>query len=155
MKKRAVIGLGNPMMSDEGIGVRVVAQLQDTDLVRNIDVIDLGTAGMNVLHELEGRERVIFVDCAMMDDPPGTIRRFTPDEVTTRKVQMGLSLHEGDLLNTLALARRLGICPEDVVIFGIEPRAIEYGDRLSLELEERLGEYTAAIRAEATRPDAG
>lgn len=148
MKRIAIIGMGNPLMSDEGIGVRVVAELQRTTLSEVADVLDLGTSGMKVLHELEGRDAVIFVDCAVMGAEPGTIVRFTPDDVETRKVQPRLSLHEGDLLNTLALARRLGTCPEQVVIFGIEPKSIELGECLSPELAQHLDEYAAAIRAE-------
>ena len=148
VRKIAVIGMGNPLMSDEGIGVRLIARLQKTELPETVDVLDLGTSGMNVLHELEGREKVIFVDCTMMGEPPGTIRRFTPDDVTTRKTQPRLSVHEGDLLHTISLARRLGTCPSDVVIFGIEPKSIDFGENLSPELTDRLEEYDEAIRAE-------
>ena len=102
---------------------------------------------MSVLHELEGREKVIFIDCTMMGEPPGTIRRFTPDDVVTRKVQSRFSMHEGDLLHTISLARRLGTCPEDVVIFGIEPKSTDFGEYLSPELSARLDEYADAIRS--------
>ena len=148
MKNIAIIGMGNPLMSDEGIGVRVVTRLQRSELSETVDVLDLGTSGMRVLHELEGRDKVIFVDCALMGTAPGTLRRFTPDEVASQKAQPGLSLHEGDLLGTLALARQLGTCPEDVVIFGIEPKVVDFGDQLSPELVENLDSYVAAIRAE-------
>lgn len=148
MSRIAIIGMGNPLMSDEGIGVRVVARLQQTPVSETVDVLDLGTSGMNVLHELDGRDKVVFVDCAMMGEAPGTIRRFTPDDVVSQKLQPRLSLHEGDLLNTLALARRLGNCPEQIVIFGIEPKIVDFGDQLSPELMENLEAYVTAIRAE-------
>ena len=148
MKNIAIIGIGNPFMRDEGIGVRVIAELQQTTLANVVDVLDLGTSGISVVHELEGRDKVIFVDCTLMGAAPGTLRRFTPDEVVSRKAQPGLSLHEGDLLNTLALARHLGACPADVVIFGIEPKVVDHGDQLSPELEEKLDTYVAAVRAE-------
>ena len=140
--------MGNPLMSDDGVGVRVVARLQEIDIREDVDVMDLGTSGMSVLHELEGREKVIFVDCTMMGEPPGTIRRFTPDQVATRKVQSRLSMHEGDLLHTISLARRLGTCPREVVIFGIEPKSVDFGEQLSPELSARFDEYTDAIRNE-------
>ena len=147
-RRIAVIGMGNPLMSDEGIGVRVVARLQETPLAATVDVLDMGTSGMGVLHELEGRDRAVFVDCAVMGAAPGTIRRFTPDEVVSRKVQARLSLHEGDLLSVLALARRLGTCPDEVVIFGIEPEVVDFGDQLSPELSDELDTYVATIDAE-------
>ena len=146
--RTAIIGMGNPLMSDEGIGVRVVARLRESGLTDEVDVLDLGTSAMSVLHELEGRDKVVFVDCAMMGAEPGTIQRFSPEEVSSCKVQSGLSLHEGDLLNTIALARRLGTCPEEIVIFGIEPKTIDFGEDLSPELAEQVENYVAAIRAE-------
>lgn len=147
----AIIGMGNPLMTDEGIGVRVVGRLQAMDLPGGVEALDLGTSGMAVLHEIAGRRKVVFVDCAAMGERPGTLRRFTPDQVASRKVQTRLSLHEGDLLQTIALARRLGSCPDDIVIFGIEPAAIEPGDSLSPDLAARLSEYVATVRAEVDR----
>lgn len=149
MKNIAVIGLGNPLMSDEGIGVRVVAELRHSELPGTVDLLDLGTSGMSVLHELEGRDKVIFVDCALMGTAPGTLRRFTPNAVVSHKAEPGLSLHEGDLLSTLALARHLGTCPDDIVIFGIEPKVVDFGEELSPELQDNLDTYVATIRAEA------
>lgn len=148
VKPSAIIGMGNPLMSDEGIGVHVIAQLQRTELADTIDILDLGTSGMRALHELEGRDTVVFVDCAMMGTEPGAIRRFTPDEVETRKLEPRLSVHEGDLLSTIALARRLGSTPRRIVIFGIEPKTIEPGESLSPDLATRLDDYVEAIRQE-------
>ena len=148
MKPTAIIGMGNPLMSDEGIGIHVVAWLQQTILADRTDILDLGTSGMRALHELEGRDMVVFVDCALMGTEPGTIRRFTPEDVETKKIQPRLSLHEGDLLNTIALAKRLGTAPERIVIFGIEPKTIDPGETLSPALAARLDQYVARIRDE-------
>ncbi len=148
MKPTAIIGMGNPLMSDEGIGIHVIAQLQQMTLGDSVEVLDLGTSGMRALHELEGRDMVVFVDCALMGTEPGTIRRFTPEDVETKKIQPRLSLHEGDLLNTIALAKRLGTAPERIVIFGIEPKTIDPGETLSPALAARLDQYVATIRDE-------
>lgn len=150
MKPVAVIGLGNPLMTDEGVGVRVVEALQKNGaLLPEVDVLDLGTAGLTILHYLGGRDKVIFVDCALMGEHPGAFRRFTPEEVNTRKVRTRLSLHEGDLLHTLSLARQLGECPGSVVVFGIEPQSVEMGEGLSPPLRERFDEYVEVVAKEA------
>ena len=134
-------------MTDEGVGVAVIARLhQCADLPAGLEVIDLGTGGLSVLHEIRGRKKVIFVDCAYMNLSPATMRRFTPDEVCSAKVQTRLSLHEGDLMQTLELARQLGELPPEVMIYGIEPESVTFGDGLSGALERRLDEYVAAIR---------
>ena len=144
-----VIGLGNPLMTDEGVGIAVVARLhQCADLPADVEVIDLGTGGLNVLHEIKGRSKVVFVDCAYMNASPATLRRFTPDEVQSAKLQTRLSLHEGDLLQTLELARQLGELPSEIVIYGIEPESVTFGDHLSDTLKRRLDEYVETIRQE-------
>jgi len=61
---------------------------------------------------------------------------------------MRYSLHEGDLLNTLELSRRLGECPDDIVIFGIEPKEIAQGEGLSSELQSNLQQYVQTILQE-------
>lgn len=144
-----LIGLGNPLMSDEGIGVRLIAEIEAKQHIpAGVETLDLGTAGMGVLHAITGRRKAVLVDCALMGEPPGTMRRFTPEEVITRKVQTRLSLHEGDLLHTLELARRLGDCPKEIIIFGIEPDSLQPGLELSPTLELRLEEYLGLLLRE-------
>lgn len=136
-------------MRDEGIGIAVVERLRGhQDMPAGADVLDLGTGGLTVLHAIEGREKAIFVDCAMMGASPGTIRRFAPDEVRTRKVCMRLSLHEGDLISVLGIARDAGDCPDDIVIFGVQPGAVEQGEGLSPELARRMDEYVGTVISE-------
>ena len=148
MKPVLVAGLGNPLIGDEGVGVRVVQALQErSGLPPDVEVLDLGTAGMKLLHAIRGRRRAILVDCARMGEPPGTIRRFTEQQVRSRKELAGRSLHETDLLGVLELAARLGEKPDEVVLFGIEPADLSAGEGLSDALEARLGEYVEAVAA--------
>lgn len=149
MKPTLVICLGNPLMRDEGVGIRLAREL-GACLADNpdVEVMDLGMGGLSVMHAMSGRERVVFVDCAVMGQSPGSIRRFTPDQVRSTKVRMRYSLHEGDLLNTIELSRRLGECPDDIVIFGIEPRDIADGEGLGPELEHNIQKYVDTILEE-------
>jgi hydrogenase maturation protease len=148
----AVIALGNPLMGDEGIGIRILERLRErSDLPEGVDLIDMGTGGLGIVHELAGRERAVFIDCAFMEESSGTLRRFRPEEVRTRKVRIRYSLHEGDLLANLDLARSLGDCPEDIVIFGIEPATVEGVMELSPTLAAHLDEYVARVAAELKR----
>jgi hydrogenase maturation protease len=150
MKKPIVVlGLGNPLMADEGIGVDLVSRLsQEAARYPAVDFIDAGTGGMAVLHLIEGRRKAILIDCAYMDEAPGTIRRFTPDEVRSRKVLAHQSLHEADLLRILQLAEQLGQLPEQVVLFGIQPVAVELRQGLSDVLLDTIGHFLAEIRSE-------
>jgi hydrogenase maturation protease len=150
-----VLGLGNPLLGDEGIGIHLIGRLACSAAEHpSVEFIDAGTGGFTVLHCLEGRQKAILIDCALMGEEPGTIRRFTPDEVQSVKALAHQSLHEVDLLRIVAMAERLGQAPEQVVIFGIQPERIEPGQGLSQTLLNRIGEYLSAILHEIATADA-
>jgi len=145
-KSTVVLGLGNPLMGDEGIGVHLVEQLARTAAqYPSVDFLDAGTGGLSVLHYIEGRRKAVVIDCAFMDEEPGVIRRFTPDQVRSRKVLAHQSLHEADLMQVLAVARQLGQGPEQVVLFGIQPERVELGQGLSPTLTDKIDEYISLI----------
>ena len=151
MYTEVVIGLGNPLFGDEGIGVRLVEALAadpELSVAGKTHFVDLGTAATRVLHAIAGKDKAILLDCAFMGLEPGEIRRFNPADVRTQKQIVNFSLHEGDLLATLALAARLGECPPEVVIFGIQPASIVHSLSLSPVLANRFNEYVSRIKAE-------
>lgn len=149
MNSILLIALGNVLMSDEGIGVRVVERLAaPAGRFPGVDFLDAGTSGMAAVHALPGRRKAVFVDCARMGEPAGALRRFTPEQVISLKDLPGLSLHEGDLLSILKLSEQLGERPAEVVIFGIQPGRIEPGLDLSPALASRLDEYVARVGKE-------
>lgn len=153
MKPTLIICLGNPLMRDEGIGIRLASEFS-VHLADNpdVEVLDLGTGGLSVIHAIAGREKIVFVDCAIMGQSPGLMLRFTPEQVRSKKVRMRYSMHEGDLLNTLELSRRLGECPDDIVIFGIEPKEIAHGEGLTSKLENNIRQYVQTILQETDIP---
>ena len=145
-KPVVVLGLGNPLMADEGIGVYLVERLMESaSQYPAADFVDAGTGGVSILYHIEGRTKAIVIDCAFMDEPPGAIRRFTPDQVQSTKVLAHQSLHEADLMRIIAMARELGQSPDQIVIFGIQPEQVEPGLGLSRTLRERIDEYTSMI----------
>ncbi len=149
MNDVVVIGLGSPLMSDEGVGVHLIKKMSTPGPHGSgVDFVDLGTAGARILHAIAGRRKAIFMDCALMGEKPGTIRRFTPDDVRSEKQLPRMSLHEGDLMQFIELSRRLGECPDEVVIFGIQPQDMSPGLELSPLLAARMDEYARAIAAE-------
>jgi len=144
-----VLGLGNPLMGDEGIGVHLIERLAASgEQYPSVDFIDAGTGGLSVLHLLDGRRKAIIIDCAFMDEPPGAIRRFTPEDVRSRKVLAHQSLHEADLIRIIEMARQLGQAPEQIVIFGIQPEQVRAGGELSRTLVEKADEYISLILRE-------
>ena len=152
MKERkdvVVVGLGNLLMTDEGAGLHVIQELMAvSERFCHVEFIELGSSPMSLVHVIAGRQKAILIDCAWMDQPAGTIRRFTPDDVISNKAAADFSLHEGDLLGELELSRQLGEYPNEVIIFGIQPKSMLPGEDLSPELRERLDSYIEMIVAE-------
>jgi len=148
-KDIVVLGLGNPLMSDEGIGGFIIERLAgEGEKYENIDFVDAGVGGINLLHYMADRRKVILVDCAFMGREPGTMERFGPEEVKSVKKLAHLSLHEADVLKIIEMARQLGRCPEEIVIFGIEPASVELEQQLSETIAARVDDYVAAISKE-------
>ena len=144
-----VLGLGNPLMADEGVGGFLVNKLlEKKDSYPEIDFIDAGTGGMAILHLIAERKKVIIIDCAYMNKAPGTIVRFTPQDVKTIKQLIHYSLHEIDILKVIAIARQLNQCPDEIVIFGIEPEKIELQNNLNSALLKNIDKYLATIESE-------
>ena len=147
--RTVIVGLGNPLMADEGVGIHVIRRLLEaSEQLPNTDIIDLGSSLLGVVHAIAGRRKVILVDCACMGESAGAIRSFHPDEVVSIKEMTSLSLHEGDLLGALELSKRLGEYPEEIVIFGIQPESIAPGEDLSSTLKGRLQDYIDIVSAE-------
>jgi hydrogenase maturation protease len=147
MKKELLVaGLGNPLMSDEGIGVHILNRLlQDSDKYPFAEFIDAGTAGINLLHLISNRKKVIIIDCAYMNTGPGTLKRFVPEEAQTVKKLAVQSLHEADILKIIEMSALLGEKPREIIIFGIEPQAVEPGNNISRKLEEKMNFYVSEI----------
>jgi len=145
-KPVVVLGLGNPLMADEGIGVYVVERLLESAAeYPAVEFVDAGTGGLSILYQIEERRKAVMIDCAFMDEPPGTIRRFTPEEVESRKVLAHQSLHEADLMRIIAMARQLGQAPDEIVLFGIQPERVEPQLGLTQTLMGRIDEYISMI----------
>ena len=152
MRETLVAGLGNPLVGDEGVGIHVVRRLMDgpPDHFPDVEFADLGASMMAAVHAMAGRRKVVFIDCALMDEEPGTLRRFAPEEVRSVKALPRLSLHEGDLMQAVELSRALGECPEEVVIIGIEPAYVGPCEDLSEPLQARMDDYVQAVLDELT-----
>ena len=141
--KTAVIGLGNPLLADEGAGLRATEILNQR--VKNItpalevDVVEAGTPGMNLLHQFQEREKVIFVDAGNVGLQAGQYRKFKPEEAVTLKKNSGFSLHEFDLMRFLKFAKEAGMADNvEVVIYGIQAAEVVMSQNLSPVVEKGL-----------------
>jgi hydrogenase maturation protease len=126
-----VLGIGNPVMGDDGIGPRAVELLADRDLPPGVRVEEAGVPGWGLPNWLAGWSRVILIDAVHMGEQPGTWRRFSPEQVRLIASGQAVSLHEPGLANGLELAQALDLLPEEIVIYGVEPAGNLPGQGLS------------------------
>ena len=133
-----VLGLGNVLLQDDGLGVAVVARLADRyawpDGVR---VLDGGTLGLSLLPYLDDAERVILVDAIRATGAPGTFVRLTGDAVPPA-VASRLSPHQVGVADLLDGARWLDRYPSSVVLLGLVPESIDLGVGLSSSVRQAL-----------------
>ena len=145
MKRVLILGLGNPLLGDEGIGVRVVNELTKLELPDGVSAVEGGTAGLGLIGLMEGYQRVIIVDAADMGHPPGRVVRFTPSEAQFKIVEGPLSPHQIGLGEVLTLATALEIVPTKLVIIGVQPGRIKTGVELSPEVEGAIPQIIRLI----------
>jgi hydrogenase maturation protease len=145
-KRVAVVGVGNLLLKDEGIGVHVARALLESSLPDGVVVIDGGTSP-DVLDYLEPADKLVIIDAAEAGGPPGATYRFRPDDVTLETGE-AISLHELGLLSSVKMMSLLGKAPPEVIIFGIQPKEIDWGMALSPELQKKVPEIVTAVLAE-------
>ena len=144
MSRIAVIGIGNPLMGDDGAGVAVLDIIRDMDLP-DIEIIELGSGGLTLLHRMEGFDRVILADAVDFGGDPGEVRVFSPDDVSSVKT-VGYSLHDVDILKVIELARQMGHCPERIMIAAIQPAKLEHSTVMSEQVRGNLEVLADRIR---------
>lgn len=142
-----ILGVGNILLSDEGVGVRVIEAMKGMTLPDGVELLDGGTASTDLLDSIGNREKVVIVDAVKGDGKPGTLYRFTPDDVAVR-TQGRTSLHQVGLLETLRMAKLLACLPQEVVILGIEPKEVGWGLELSAEVAATLPRVIELVLAE-------
>ncbi len=129
-KTRAlVLGVGNVLLGDDGLGVRAAELFNKTyDLPGNVECIDGGTAGVNLLSTIEKFNHVIIIDAVSSGSPPATVHRFGPEDLGS--APRGTTAHGLGVKELLALARFDGARPE-ITLIGVVPRDVNPGVRLS------------------------
>ena len=149
MAGKAIIGIGNTLMGDDGAGVLVLEMLKGR-IPDDIELIELATGGMSLLHVLARLDKVVIVDGAEFGGSPGEIRSFRPDDVKSVKV-VGFSLHDWDLFTTLEMAAKVGECPSEIVIVAIQTEDMSFKEGLSGPVEAAMADFADRIVEEISR----
>ena len=145
-----VLGIGNLLLKDEGVGIHLVQQLEDKINSENINIVDSGTLP-DILSLIDDNvDKLIIVDAVKAGNEPGTIYRLNLDELDSNSTAP-ISLHEIGVVDSLRMMALLHREPGSTVIIGIEPKTIDYGLELSPEVERKLPEVTTLIFEEIDR----
>ena len=142
-----VIGLGSPLMGDDGLGLVALERLRAEGVRDGVTLADGGTWGLNLLPMIESADRVLFIDAVHGGMKPGQVAILESD-VIPRFLQTKLSPHQIDLREVLALAELRGTLPAEMVVCGMEPESVEMRTGLSPVVERNLGELVRAVRAQ-------
>ncbi len=140
-----VIGLGNMLRSDDGIGPRAAAELA-TISRPGVEIIDGGIAGLSLLEWIADRLRAIIVDAADMGRDPGTVIRFAPEDVAAIDSVDGIS-HATGVFDVLKLGAALGPLPA-ITIYGVQPASVAPGEELTPVGRSALTAVVRQVRAE-------
>jgi hydrogenase maturation protease len=132
-----IIGIGNTIKSDDGVGVEAVRYLEGR-LPGEVELVEGSVYCADLFSFLEDRDKVIFIDAIDAGEEPGAIFRFSPEEVRQRKTGVSLSIHDFGPYELIATARLMKQCPEEVVFIAVQVKNVEFGEELS-------GEVRAAI----------
>jgi hydrogenase maturation protease len=150
MSQTLVLGLGNILMRDEGVGVRVVERLLERyDFPVGVQVLDGGTLGLDLLPWVEGVDRLLVVDAVDMGAEPGTTTRLEGEEVPVF-LGVKISPHQMGLADLLAASRLRGYFPQQLVLWGVQPEVIEVGLELSPLVETQAETLVESVLAELT-----
>jgi hydrogenase maturation protease len=143
-----VLGIGNLLMMDDGVGVRVAQALAENFIFpSHVKVMDGGTLGLDLLPAIEGMDRLMVIDAIDNGDQPGTLIRLEGDTVPMT-LATKVSPHQMGLKDLLLVADLQGNTPSTIVLFGIQPACIDMGMELSPAVQASIQGLTDAVLAE-------
>ena len=146
MKSRTcLIGLGNILMQDDGVGVHAVKEIEERfRFTPEIDIVDGGTLGLALLPLIEGYERVLFVDAVEAGLEAGTIVVREGEEVPAFLASQ-VSMHQAGLADLMYAARLAGMMPPEVCLVGIQPQSVNFGLETTALLQDKREDLIRAV----------
>ncbi len=141
-----VIGVGNLLLKDEGIGIHTIKALQKAILPQDVKIIDGGTVSDLITYS-EARDKLILIDAAKAGGEPGTIYRFGPEALAS-EAGKAISSHELDVEQSLKLMKMMKNEPRKIIIIGVEPKEIDWGTELSPTLQQKLPQIVSIVLQE-------
>ena len=146
----SILGVGNRLRGDDGIGPEVVHVLQTAHDNEFSEIMDVGSDAMTILEKLLTNKPVLVIDCARMGLSPGSIRRLSACDAAMDLSAHGLSLHGFTLAEVWQMARAMGVHNE-LIIIGVQPEKIEFNTGLSQAVRKSIPAIIYMVREEAKK----
>lgn len=141
----AVFGIGNLLLSDDGVGIHAINKLnEEYEFPEGVEIIDGGTKGLDLLPLFENREKVLLIDAANFNKPAGTIDIVEGDKIPAF-LSTKLSVHQIGVPDMLFAAKLMEIMPDKISFVGIQPESMETKVEMSDTLNNKMPEFMNAI----------
>jgi hydrogenase maturation protease len=146
--RNLIIGIGNDFRGDDGVGIVIASRLRERN-IPGYEIIEYGGEGTGLVALWKGADKVIVIDAAFSGAQAGKIYRFEiGKDVLPTNIFAGYSTHAIGLAEAIELSKTLDCLPQKLIIYGIEGKSFESGQRLTLEIELSAGEVISKILEE-------
>ncbi len=130
--RACVVGIGNVLLGDDGFGPLAVEMFRcNYECGSNVEILDLGTPGLDLAPHLYGADLVVIADAVHAQEKPGTLCIYCEDELVARRAQLRLTAHDPGVRETLALLKLAGHAPSELIIVGVVPELCGLGNGFS------------------------
>ncbi|MFH1146611.1 MAG: HyaD/HybD family hydrogenase maturation endopeptidase [Pseudomonadota bacterium] len=137
-RKVLVLGVGNLLLSDEGVGVHIADELMKMELPPDVSVVEGGTDGFRLMNVIVGFDRLIIVDAVRGGAEPGSIYRFDLEDIQVDSSLYKTSVHQVGILEVIRLSRLVAGKTPRTTIIGVEPKSLDMGMELSPEIHAKV-----------------
>ena len=144
MNKLVVVGIGNYILQDEGVGVHAVNCLREMELPEGVEVIDGGTHSYDLVDIFCQYDNLIIVDAIQAGGEPGTMYRAAYEELGLKPQDNCTSVHQMHFIEAVKMVNMLGHYPH-IIVFGVEPAVVDWGLELTPRVAEKLPRLTELI----------
>ena len=140
------MGIGNYILSDEGIGVHVVKAIENDTWPENVEIFDCGTLGILASYKIAEADVLIAIDAIVSKEEPGSVKVFDKEDIMLSKVPAKVSPHQIGFQETLLHAQLRGDCPEVVKLIGVVPESYDTSTELSDACKAALPKIVEIVR---------
>jgi hydrogenase maturation protease len=142
-----VVGVGNSILSDDGVGVHAARLLEsDPRVPASVTILEGGTIGLELLPYVSDAARVLFLDALNSGSPPGTLARMTGQELLG--TAGGSSVHQMGVADLIAALFLVSTAPQEIVVLGVQPAFTDWGTTLTPDVEAALAPLIEAAVAQ-------